>query len=47
MKPPSEPRYEAETVNLVREVLQRAENGDLDWLEARAKVCKAIEATST
>lgn len=41
---PSEPCYEAETVNLIREVRQRAEHGDLDWLKARAKVYESIDA---
>jgi hypothetical protein len=28
---PSEPRYEAETVQLLREVKERAERGDVAW----------------
>jgi hypothetical protein len=41
---PSEPCYEAETVNLLREVQQRAESGDLEWLRQHGKVYAAVEA---
>ena len=41
---PSEPCYEAETVNLLREVKQRADAGDLAWLQARGKVYEAVGA---
>ena len=41
---PSEPCYEAETVNLLREIQLRAEQGDLEWLKQRGKVYAAIEA---
>lgn len=41
---PSEPCYEAETVNLLREIQMRAEQGDLEWLKQRGKVYAAIEA---
>jgi hypothetical protein len=41
---PSEPCYEAETVNLLREIQSRAEQGDLEWLKQRGKVYAAIEA---
>lgn len=40
---PSEPCYESETVQLLREVKQRAERGDLDWLTERGKVYAAVE----
>lgn len=30
---PSEPCYEAETVQFLREVKEHAEQGDLDWLQ--------------
>ena len=38
---PSEPCYEAETVNLLREVKERADAGDLAWLQRRGKVYEA------
>ena len=41
---PSEPCYEAETNNLLREVQTRAQQGDLDWLQQHGKVYAAIEA---
>ena len=41
---PSEPCYEAETVNLLREVQGRAEAGDLAWLQKRGKVYAAVGA---
>ena len=41
---PSEPCYEAETVNLLREVKQRAEQGDVVWLREHGKVYVAAGA---
>jgi hypothetical protein len=41
---PSEPCYEAETINLLREVQQHAERGDLDWLQKHGKVYAAVNA---
>jgi hypothetical protein len=41
---PSEPCYEAETVNFLREVKERAENSDLDWLRRHGKVYEAVGA---
>lgn len=41
---PAEPCYEAETVQLLREVKERAEKGDVDWLTKRGKVYAAVEA---
>jgi hypothetical protein len=41
---PSEPCYEAETINLLREIKERADAGDLAWLQSRGKVYEAIEA---
>ncbi len=41
----SEPCYEAETVNLLREVQQHAEQGDLAWLTQHGKVYAAVGAT--
>lgn len=41
---PSEPCYEAETVRLMREIKERAERDDLDWLKKCGKVYAAVEA---
>jgi len=41
---PSEPCYEAETVNLLREIKERADAGDVLWLRKRGKVYQAIRA---
>lgn len=41
---PSEPCYEAETINLLREIKERADVGDLGWLQRRGKVYEAIGA---
>jgi hypothetical protein len=41
---PSEPCYESETVELLREVESRARNGDLNWLSQHGKVYAAINA---
>lgn len=41
---PSEPCFEAETVNLLKEVKARAEQGDLAWLKQHGKVYEALEA---
>jgi hypothetical protein len=41
---PSEPCYEAETVQLLREVKERADRGDLAWLTQKGKVYAAVEA---
>ncbi len=41
---PSEPCYESETVQLLREVKERAEQGDLAWLTQKGKVYAAVEA---
>ena len=40
---PSEPCYEAETVQLLREVKDRAERGDVDWLSQHGKIYTAME----
>jgi hypothetical protein len=40
---PSEPCYEAETIQLLREIKERAERGDGDWLKQKGKVYAAIE----
>jgi hypothetical protein len=39
---PSEPCYESETVEYLKEVKARAEQGDLDWLAKRGKVYAAV-----
>jgi len=39
---PSEPGYESETVQLLREVKERAEQGDLAWLTQKGKVYAAV-----
>lgn len=41
---PSEPCYEAETVQLLREIKEHAERGDVDWLIKRGKVYAAVDA---
>lgn len=41
---PSEPCYESETVKLLKEVKERAEHGDLEWLRKHGKVYEALEA---
>ena len=41
---PSEPYYEAETVNFLREVKERAERGELSWLKEHGKVYAAVGA---
>jgi hypothetical protein len=41
---PSEPCYEAETVQLLREIKVHAEQGDLAWLMQKGKVYAAVEA---
>jgi hypothetical protein len=41
---PSEPCYEAETVNFLREVKERAERDELAWLIQHGKVYAAVGA---
>lgn len=41
---PSEPCYEAETIQLFREIKERAERGDVAWLMQKGKVYTAVEA---
>lgn len=41
---PSEPCYESEAVQLLREVKERAELGDIAWLTKIGKVYAAVEA---
>jgi hypothetical protein len=40
----SEPCYESETVQLLREIKERAELGDVAWLSQKGKVYAAVEA---
>jgi hypothetical protein len=41
---PSEPCYEAETVQLLRQIKERAEQGDVEWLTRHGKVYAAVGA---
>ncbi len=41
---PSEPCYEAETVRLLREIKEHADQGDVAWLIKKGKVYAAVEA---
>jgi hypothetical protein len=41
---PSEPCYESETVQLLREIKEHAERGDVAWLTTKGKVYAAVEA---
>jgi hypothetical protein len=41
---PSEPCYESETVQLLRDIKEHAEKGDVDWLSKRGKVYEAVAA---
>jgi hypothetical protein len=41
---PSEPCYESETVELLREIREHAERGDEAWLAQRGKVYVAVRA---
>ena len=39
---PSEPCYEAETVQLLREVAEHAEQGDRQWIQAHGTVYELV-----
>ena len=41
---PSEPCYESEVVQFLREIKEHAERGDVEWLTKRGKVYAAVEA---
>jgi len=41
---PSEPCYEAETIQLLREIKEHADQQDLAWLTERGKVYAAVGA---
>jgi hypothetical protein len=40
----SEPCYESETVQLLKEIRERAEQGDVAWLTSLGKVYAAVDA---
>ncbi len=40
---PSEPCYESETVKLLREIKEHAEQGDVAWLTKNGKVYAAMQ----
>jgi hypothetical protein len=40
---PGEPCYEAETVQHLREVAERARRGDRDWLQQHGKVYELVD----
>jgi len=42
---PTEPCYEAETVQFLQEVEQHAQQGDVDWLAQHGKIYEALAAT--
>ena len=41
---PSEPCYEAETIQLLREIKEHADKDDIAWLKNHGKVYTALEA---
>jgi len=41
---PSEPCYESETVQLLRDVEEHAQRGDVSWLTRHGKVYAAMES---
>lgn len=41
---PSEPCYEPQVVELLRQVQAHAERGDVEWLKRHGKVYAAVEA---
>ncbi len=41
---PSEPCFEPETVDFLKEVYERAEAGDVEWLKGVGKVYVAVSA---
>jgi len=42
---PSEPCYESETIQLLREIEEHAEQGDVAWLTKHGKVYAAVGAS--
>ena len=41
---PSEPCYESETIELLKEIKDHADHGDLPWLKKHGKVYSVVEA---
>ena len=41
---PSEPCYESETVQLLREVEERARQGEIEWLKQHGRVYEVVDA---
>ena len=41
---PREPCYESETVQLLREVEEHAQSGDVTWLRQHGRVYEAVDA---
>ena len=41
---PSEACYESETVQLLRQVEERARQGDVQWLQRHGRVYRAVDA---
>jgi hypothetical protein len=41
---PSEPCYESETIQLLRDIKDHADRGDVEWLRGRGKVYAAVGA---
>ncbi|MEN6450743.1 MAG: hypothetical protein ABFC96_09645 [Thermoguttaceae bacterium] len=41
---PSEPCYEAETVELLRDVAEHAARGDREWIQQRGKVYELVDS---
>jgi hypothetical protein len=41
---PSEPCFESETIQLLREIKEHAEQGDLEWLTKKGKVYAEVHA---
>jgi hypothetical protein len=41
---PGEPCYESETVQLLREVEERARQGDVEWLKQHGRVYEVVDA---
>jgi hypothetical protein len=41
---PSEPCYEAETIELLKQIKEHADQGDVTWLAQHGKVYAAIQA---
>jgi len=42
---PSEPCYESETVQLLREIKEHAQRDEMDWLTKKGKVYTAVGAS--